>query len=156
MSDSKDLDGAVRATSIDFDRTYGTSSSGRSAQAPLHHGNAEVIETSPDRAEEEKTKRSWRTKLAYFKTWDFWFILILGQILAICITGTNTLSTLLAEAGTSIPAFQSLFNYVLLNIVYTGWTIYQYGFRKWTQLIWRDGWKCMSFLLSFSLPLTPR
>ncbi|EXJ94979.1 hypothetical protein A1O1_00097 [Capronia coronata CBS 617.96] len=143
MSDVKDLDKAVRATSIDIDagRDTGTSS-GSSVQAPFQHGNPELVETSPERGEEVKEeKSSWRTKLAYFKTWDFWFILGLGQVLALCITGTNTLTTLLSMAGTSIPAFQSFFNYVLLNLIYTSWTIYKYGFRKWTKLLWRDGWK---------------
>ncbi|KAL2395160.1 putative solute carrier family 35 member [Exophiala dermatitidis] len=144
MSDFKDNQShAVRATSIDYGRdhdSYGPST-GSSGQAPLHHGSAEVVDTSPDGVEEEKRQNSWRTKLAYFKTRDFWFILILGQILAICITGTNTLTTLLANEGTNIPAFQTLFNYVLLNLIYTSYTIYKYGFRKWTQLILRDGWK---------------
>ena len=64
-----------------------------------------------------------------------------------CITGTNTLTSLLANKGTSIPAFQTFFNYVLLNIVYTGYTIYRYGFKKWAKLLVKDGWKY--FILSF-------
>jgi solute carrier family 35 protein F1/2 len=147
MTDAKTFDGAIRATSIDLD--LGRDSAGSSVQKSiLQHGSPEIIETGPEQtaeadeeAAQEKPKKSWATKLAYFKTWDFWFILALGQILAICITGTNTLTTLLAEAGTNIPAFQTLFNYVLLNIIYTSYTIYRYGFRKWTQLLWRDGWK---------------
>ena len=49
--------------------------------------------------------------------------------------------------GTSIPAFQTFFNYVLLNLIYTTVTLYQYGFKKWTQLLWRDGWRF--FILAF-------
>ena len=64
-----------------------------------------------------------------------------------CITGTNTLSSLLSNEGTSIPAFQSFFNYVLLNIIYTSYTLYKYGFKKWTRLILKDGWRY--FILSF-------
>ena len=68
-------------------------------------------------------------------------------VLAICITSTNTLSTLLANEGTSIPAFQTLFNYVLLNLVYTTYTIYQYGWKKWLRLLVADGWRF--FILAF-------
>lgn len=148
MSDSKDVR-TIRATSIDFGRGYGTSSS---AASPVEHGHPEIIESSPERAVDagDKKKKTWREKLAFFKTRDFWFILITGQILAICITGTNTLTTLLVMEGTSIPAFQSLFNYVLLNLIYTSYTIYKYGFRKWGQLLIRDGWKCTSQLTTKS------
>jgi solute carrier family 35 protein F1/2 len=64
-------------------------------------------------------------------------------VLAICITSTNTLSTLLANEGTSIPAFQSFFNYVLLNLIYTSYTIYKYGFKRWVRLCVFEGWRFM-------------
>jgi hypothetical protein len=81
-------------------------------------------------------------------TWRFWGILILGQILSWCIVSTNTLTEYLFFAGAIIPAFQTLFNYALLNLVYTSWTLYKYGFKKWTQLLWKDGWKY--FILAFA------
>ena len=86
-----------------------------------------------------------RSMFAFFKTRNFWIVLALGQILALCITATNTLTTLLVIAGTSIPAFQSLFNYVLLNLIFTGYTLYKYGFKKWFKLLLRDGWKFFLF-----------
>jgi len=49
--------------------------------------------------------------------------------------------------GTSIPAFQTFFNYVLLNAVYTSITLYRYGFKKWGKLILKDGWRY--FILAF-------
>jgi solute carrier family 35 protein F1/2 len=67
--------------------------------------------------------------------------------LALCITATNTFSTLLVIAGTSIPAFQTLFNYVVLTLIYTSYTVYTYGFKKYWELLWHDGWKY--FILSF-------
>lgn len=67
------------------------------------------------------------------------------QILALCITGSNTFSGLLAGEGTSIPAFQTFFNYVLLNLVYTSYTIYKYGFKKWGQMLLKDGWRYIIF-----------
>jgi solute carrier family 35 protein F1/2 len=62
-------------------------------------------------------------------------------VLAITNTATSTFSTLLSQEGTSIPAFQSFFNYVLLNLIFTPYTIYRYGFKGWLRLMWRDGWK---------------
>lgn len=147
MSESKDID-VVHATSVDNGRGSGSGSS-------HSHGHpeiiAEVTKSNPERsgqialADEYNTKesKSWRAKLAFFKTRDFWFILALGQVLAICITGTNTLTTLMVIEGTSVPAFQTLFNYILLNVVYTGYTIYKYGFKKWGRMVMKDGWKCM-------------
>lgn len=44
--------------------------------------------------------------------------------------------------GTSIPAFQTFFNYVLLNLVFTPFTIYRYGFKRWARIVLKDGWKC--------------
>ncbi|CAI6334736.1 unnamed protein product [Periconia digitata] len=85
-----------------------------------------------------QTKGQW---FAYVKTKQFWLALLLGQVLAICITSTNTLSQLLSFEGTSIPAFQTFFNYVLLNIVYTGYTLYKYGFKKWGRMVIKDGWR---------------
>ncbi|KAI5292297.1 hypothetical protein KEM52_006460 [Ascosphaera acerosa] len=75
----------------------------------------------------------------------FYLILLLGQCFALGITGTNTFSTLLVNQGTSIPAFQSFFNYILLNLVYTPYTIYRYGWRGWLRLVLRDGWKYLIF-----------
>ncbi|KAI4652932.1 uncharacterized protein J4E78_007760 [Alternaria triticimaculans] len=105
-----------------------------------HNGAAgnEVLER------DAQTKGRW---FQYLKTKQFWITLVLGQVLALCITGTNTLSSLLAEEGTSIPAFQSFFNYVLLNIIYTSYTLYKYGFKKWGRVVIKDGWRF--FILAF-------
>ena len=64
------------------------------------------------------------------------------QLLALFLTSTNTFTALLVEEGTSIPAFQTFFNYALLNLVYTTFTVYKYGFKKWASVVVRDGWKC--------------
>ena len=83
----------------------------------------------------------------FFFTWHFWIILIHGQILSFCIVSTNTLSTFLAGSGNSIPAFQTFFNYAILALIFTPFTIYKYGFKKWCRLMFKDGWKY--FLLAF-------
>jgi solute carrier family 35, member F1/2 len=84
---------------------------------------------------------------SYLLTLDFWAVIAIGQILSLCITGTNTFSTFLAMKGTSIPAFQTIFNYVLLTLIYLPVTFYHHGHRKYLQIVWRDGWKY--FILSF-------
>ncbi|TPX11101.1 uncharacterized protein E0L32_007962 [Thyridium curvatum] len=84
---------------------------------------------------------------SYFTTVDFWAVLALGQVLALCITATNTFTTFLGNEGTSIPAFQTLFNYVLLILVYVPAMLYRYGFKKFGRIVLRDGWKY--FILSF-------
>ncbi|KAI3329608.1 DUF914-domain-containing protein [Ustulina deusta] len=84
---------------------------------------------------------------SYLTTRDFWFVLIIGQVLALAITATNTFSSLLVQHDTSIPAFQTFFNYVLLTLFYFTYTLYKYGFRKIGGILWRDGWKY--FILSF-------
>ncbi|KAI9678464.1 MAG: hypothetical protein M1829_002062 [Trizodia sp. TS-e1964] len=86
-------------------------------------------------------------RFAYFKTRNFYIVLVLGQVLSLCITGTNTFSGLLAQEGNSIPAFQTFFNYVLLNLVYTSYTLYKYGFKGYARFLLKDGWKYV--ILSF-------
>lgn len=133
--------------------TPGTSS--ESSRAGLEHGDVELVD-SPDSetnhghpaahtvAELEATKGG---RFSFLRSRQFYIVLLLSQALALCITGTNTLSTLLADAGTSVPALQTLFNYILLALIYTSYTIYKYGFKGWFRLIWKDGWRY--FILAF-------
>lgn len=131
------------------------------------HGTPEVIDatgddagTSQDTAKRERRNIAQRFVFAerldrekgffrYLRTKEFWIVLVLGQILSLCITSTNTFSSLLAEVGTSIPAFQTFFNYVLLNIIYTTYTLYRYKPKGWWDIVkpWGMGWKY--FLLAF-------
>jgi solute carrier family 35 protein F1/2 len=69
------------------------------------------------------------------------------QVLALCITATNTFTTFLATAGTSIPALQTLFNYCLLILIYTTYTLYRYGIKKYLRVLFVDSWRY--FILSF-------
>ncbi|KLU82881.1 solute carrier family 35 member F1 [Magnaporthiopsis poae ATCC 64411] len=84
---------------------------------------------------------------SYLATLDFWAVLVLGQVLALCITATSTFSQLLSNAKVSIPAFQTIFVYVLLTIIYLSVTLYRHGPRKLGRVWLRDGWKY--FILSF-------
>lgn len=79
-----------------------------------HHGAVELVGGDPGNqppiqttvAELDRSKG----RFGYLKKRQFWIVLCLSQALAVTNTGTNTLTTLLADEGTSIPAFQSLFN----------------------------------------------
>ncbi|PLN75183.1 putative membrane protein [Aspergillus taichungensis] len=96
-----------------------------------------VSEVAPaDQLDQKKTGF-----LAYFKTKEFYIVLSLGQLLAIANTATSTFSTLLSQKGTSIPAFQTFFNYVLLNLIFTSYTLYRYGIKGWARMVYKHGWK---------------
>lgn len=112
--------------------------------APAHRASPQQV-ANPDDATPLITAR--RELFAYIRTPRFYLVLLVGQILSLCITGTNTFSGLLASRGTNIPAFQSFFNYVLLNLVYTSYTIYRYGFKGYFHLLKTRGWKY--FILAF-------
>jgi len=116
----------------------------RSSDSTSGDGVAEVVGGGEEGVRGASRKREW---FAYVKTKQFWLVLVFGQVLALCITGTNTFSQLLANNGANIPAFQSFFNYVLLNIVWTGITLYKYGFKGWYKMVWTHGWKYL--ILSF-------
>ncbi|OJJ56508.1 hypothetical protein ASPSYDRAFT_156083 [Aspergillus sydowii CBS 593.65] len=101
-----------------------------------------VPETAADQIDEGK-----KGFFAYFKTKEFYITLILGQFLAITNTGTNTFNQMLADKQTQIPAFQTFFNYCLINIIFTSYTLYKYGIKGWFQMLWKSWWKYV--ILSF-------
>lgn len=111
-----------------------SSSNGNDDQMPASNTAAAIEASKPGR-------------FAFLRSRQFYILLLLSQALALAITGTNTLSSLLADQGTSIPAFQTLFNYILLSLIYTSYTFYKYGFKGWCKLVWKDGWRY--FILSF-------
>lgn len=136
----------------DIDETHGTNT-GRGktnehvdvSATPVDPASAEGDEAAiVDLAAQREQRRGW---FSYIKTRDFWIVLVLGQVLSLCLTATNTFSQLLANEGTSIPAFQTFFNYVLLNLIYTSYTMYRYGFKGYLRFLWQWGWKYI--LLSF-------
>ncbi|KAM5462679.1 hypothetical protein MauCBS54593_007899 [Microsporum audouinii] len=121
-----------------------TPSQGTSATRPLMK-SADATEGAVREAVVVDDSAEKESYFAYFRTKQFYIVLLLGQILALCITATNTFSGLLSAAGTSIPSFQTLFNYILLTIVYTSFTLYRHGIKKWTQIVYREGWKYIIF-----------
>ncbi|TGJ83380.1 hypothetical protein E0Z10_g5390 [Xylaria hypoxylon] len=125
-----------------INRDHGTASSPASSDDDDAAADNEAVSQALHALEGRKVR--W---YSYLKTRDFWFVLIVGQVLALAITATNTFSSLLVAHDTSIPAFQTFFNYVLLTLFYFTYTLYQYGFRKMGGILLRDGWKY--FILSF-------
>ncbi|KAL2822709.1 hypothetical protein BDW59DRAFT_101913 [Aspergillus cavernicola] len=105
-------------------------------------GGDSAPETAADGIEQEK-----KGFLAYFRTKEFYITLVLGQFLAITNTGTNTFNQLLSDQQASIPAFQTFFNYCLLNLIFTSYTIYRYGIKGWFRMVWKSWWKYV--ILSF-------
>ena len=95
----------------------------------------------------EEMREEKKGFLAYVKTRHFWILLVAGQVLALCLTATNTFTSFLVTEGTSIPAFQSLFNYILLSLIYLTYTIYRSGFGGYAKFQLRWGWKYL--ILSF-------
>ncbi|KAL0475365.1 hypothetical protein QR685DRAFT_512494 [Neurospora intermedia] len=85
---------------------------------------------------------------SYLLTVDFWLVILIGQILSLCITATNTFSSFLSELGTSIPAIQTIFVYALIFLVYFPIALYKTGGpRKFFEQTWRNSWKYI--ILSF-------
>ncbi|KAI0863534.1 DUF914-domain-containing protein [Xylaria cubensis] len=138
--ESNSLGNTVEITAVasDTNRDYGTTTRNGDAVAADNEAVSHALHDL------EGTKVHW---YSYLTTRDFWIVLLVGQILALAITSTNTFSSLLVENNTSIPAFQSFFNYVLLTLIYLTYTLYQYGFKKFGGILLRDGWKY--FILSF-------
>jgi solute carrier family 35, member F1/2 len=124
----------------------GSSSGDRSLHGAVEMTSSEPSDQPPIQTTADEMDRK-KGRFGYLKTKQFWIVLLLSQALAVSITGTNTLSSLLAGEGTSIPAFQTLFNYVLLNLIYTSTTVYKYGPKGWLKLVWKDGWRY--FILAF-------
>lgn len=70
-------------------------------------------------AEDPTAPRSPPRWYSYCLTREFWIVLAVGQICALCTTSSSTFSTYIAKGGTDMPAFQSLFVYALITLIYT-------------------------------------
>lgn len=133
--------------------TFTQSSTGESSDS--HHGAVELVNSGSNNdgntTQPTNTVAAFEAarsgRFSFLRSRQFYVVLLISQALAVAITGTNTLSSLLVEEGASFPALQTLFNYVLLSLIYTSFTIYKYGFKGWCKLIWKDGWRY--FILAF-------
>ncbi|KAJ8101852.1 hypothetical protein POJ06DRAFT_248047 [Lipomyces tetrasporus] len=106
-------------------------------------------ETTPQLYDDQDVEDVLKPKpFQFLFTSRFWIILFHGQILSLCIVATNTFSSYLAADGNNVPAFQTLFNYVILNLVFTPYTVYRYGVKRYFKNLYYDGWKF--FILAFA------
>ncbi|KAH9983912.1 DUF914-domain-containing protein, partial [Russula compacta] len=83
---------------------------------------------------------SWRRFLSIW-TRRFALSLLAGQVVSLCITCTNVTTEELTTGNWQLPTTQTFFLYFSLFVVYTPYTIYQYGFKGWFKMLYRDGWK---------------
>jgi len=140
----------INIRSKDLDRVSNGSNSDKNGKhiEANGHGVPELVGGREEEQEaESRGPRGRKEWFAYIKTKQFWIVLLFGQVLSFCIVGTNTFSSLLSMDNANIPAFQTFFNYVILNIVWTSVTIYKYGFKGWLRMIYKDGWRYL--ILSF-------
>lgn len=93
---------------------------------------------------EARSVRWW----SYLTTVDFWIVIAIGQTLSLCITATNTFTTFIVDSGANIPAFQTLFNYILLFLVFTTIFLIREGPRAYFRVLRRVWWRyiIMEFL----------
>ncbi|KAI9280959.1 solute carrier family 35 member SLC35F1/F2/F6 [Umbelopsis sp. AD052] len=73
--------------------------------------------------------RTLKERLMFLKDPKFLKVLLLGQFLSLCITGTNVTTTLLA--ANAMPTTQTFFNYLIVAVVYNTVAIYKRGFKGW-------------------------
>lgn len=93
-------------------------------------------------------KRLEKRYFGFLRSKRFWIVLVHGQILSLAITCTNTMTTEMSMQGNNIPAFQSLFTYALLFLIFMPYTIYRMGPKQFYKMFIRDCWKF--FILGFA------
>ncbi|KAI9481433.1 MAG: hypothetical protein EXX96DRAFT_649907 [Benjaminiella poitrasii] len=93
-------------------------------------------------------KKSFKQYFAFFKSRQFWKVLVLGQILSLCITGTNVTTTILSNKYQfAAPTTQTFLVYACLALVYNTIAIYKRGLKGWLLQFWRRG--IYYFILGF-------
>ncbi|KAL1928326.1 hypothetical protein VTP01DRAFT_2682 [Rhizomucor pusillus] len=84
--------------------------------------------------------KTWKERFAFLRSIKFWRVLLLGQLLSICITGTSVISTILGnDFDFNAPTMQTFLVYALLALVYNPYAIYKRGFRGWCNQFWERG-----------------
>ncbi|KDQ61768.1 hypothetical protein JAAARDRAFT_123276 [Jaapia argillacea MUCL 33604] len=86
-------------------------------------------------------RKSVWNRFASLWTRRFVLSLLAGQVVSLCITCTNVTTTELVSRNWSLPTTQTFFLYFSLFVIYTPYTMYQYGLKGWGQMVLRDGWK---------------
>ncbi|KAI8371490.1 solute carrier family 35 member SLC35F1/F2/F6 [Radiomyces spectabilis] len=85
-------------------------------------------------------KKTWKSRFAFLKDPKFLKVLFLGQLLSLCITGTNVTTTKLGnDYNFAAPTTQTFLVYACLALVYNSFAIYKRGIRGWLLQFWRRG-----------------
>ncbi|KAK7030723.1 DUF914 domain membrane protein [Favolaschia claudopus] len=100
-----------------------------STRPPIEYTSASAFVTSSAR----RFRSLWTRR--------FTLSLLAGQLVSICITATNVITTELVSRNWTLSTTQNLPLYFSLFAIYTPYTIYRYGFVGWCKLTFRDGWK---------------
>jgi len=85
--------------------------------------------------------RSIQRRIKSIWTRRFVLSLLAGQVVSLCITCTNVTTTELVQRNWALPTTQTFFLYFSIFVIYTPYTMYQYGMKGWAQMVLRDGWK---------------
>ncbi|KAI8967412.1 hypothetical protein BDF20DRAFT_900940 [Mycotypha africana] len=94
------------------------------------------------------SKKSWKSYFAFIKDPKFWKVLLLGQLLSLCITGTNVVTTTLStKYNFAAPTTQTFLVYACLAFVYNCFAIYKRGIKGWLLQFWHRG--IYYFILGF-------
>ncbi|KAH7108347.1 DUF914-domain-containing protein [Auriculariales sp. MPI-PUGE-AT-0066] len=80
-------------------------------------------------------------RIASIFTRRFMLSLLAGQVVSMCIVATSVATSQLTMRNFNISTTQSLFHYFCINLTYSSYTIYRYGFAGWFKMVKRDGWK---------------
>ncbi|KAL9544364.1 hypothetical protein MBANPS3_007658 [Mucor bainieri] len=98
----------------------------------------ETIQTmeqvNPSTNEEPPAKKTFKDRTAFLKDPRFYKVLVLGQLLSLCITGTNVTTTKLGSY-----ANPSQINSATLAVVYNSYAIYKRGIWGWLLQFRRRG-----------------
>ncbi|KAI7890950.1 solute carrier family 35 member SLC35F1/F2/F6 [Mucor mucedo] len=85
-------------------------------------------------------KKTLKERFAFLKDPRFYKVLILGQVLSLCITGTNVTTTKLSLSyNFAAPTTQTFLVYATLAVVYNSYAIYKRGIRGWLLQFRRRG-----------------
>ncbi|KAI5124290.1 hypothetical protein M0805_005137 [Coniferiporia weirii] len=106
-----------------------------------HVGVAQDMRPAIDYSSFVAFARSSWARFASIWTRRFCMSLLAGQVVSLCITCTNVTTTELVSRDWALSTTQTWFLYFSLFVIYTPYTIYQYGVKGWAKMIIRDGWK---------------
>ncbi|KAI8875640.1 DUF914-domain-containing protein [Backusella circina FSU 941] len=85
-------------------------------------------------------RKAIKERFAFLKNPRFYKVLVLGQVLSLCITGTNVISTKLnVSYQFAAPTIQTFLIYACLAVVYNSIAIYKRGWRGWLRQFWKRG-----------------